>query len=275
VDAWANLFTLVPAAVYLAFNATIILTPERYATSGLYVIADVLYAVGSAFYLLSALRDDGWFWFMPLPLAGRCVWPDQQGSVGLRAAPEGHEEQGKALRAALLAHRTTVSSASTWSGEDAEAECGDGWGSQGAVRPCVVEVVDAPVMGGAAADPGEGGLAGPQRSRPWIPRLRLASHAATGAGKGRHVGRRWQRRSIGTDVATPGGLLAQVAGDASDWSLAQPLLNSNSASQPAASVVVAAAAARQASGQPGHAVGVGEAAAAGGILCPHQAGDDG
>jgi hypothetical protein len=261
--------------VYLAFNATIILTPERYATSGLYVVADVLYAVGSAFYLLSALRDDGWFWFMPLPLAGRCVWPDLQDSGGLRVASEGHEEQGKALRAALLAHRSTSSSASTWSGEDAEGECGGGLGSQGTVQPCVVDVVDAPVLGGAAANPGEDGLAGPHRPRPWVPRLRLGSHAAGGAGKGRHVGRRWQRRSIGTDVATPGGLLAQVPGDATDWSLAQPLLHGSSASLPATSLALAAAAARQASGQPGHGTAVSEAAAAGSIVCPHQAGDDG
>lgn len=40
--------------------------PSTYATNFLYTYGDIFYFMNSILYLLSCLRDDGWFWFMPV-----------------------------------------------------------------------------------------------------------------------------------------------------------------------------------------------------------------
>jgi hypothetical protein len=40
--------------------------PEEYSTSDLYTYGDILGFIGSIYYILGTLRDDNWFWFLPL-----------------------------------------------------------------------------------------------------------------------------------------------------------------------------------------------------------------
>jgi hypothetical protein len=64
-DVWGWIFIIIPSIVYFAYNLQILANPDQYGSNFLYCTGDVLYFVGSIFYLLAALRDDGWFWFMP------------------------------------------------------------------------------------------------------------------------------------------------------------------------------------------------------------------
>jgi hypothetical protein len=65
-DQWANLTIVAAAATYLSYNVQILQRPEEYGANKLYHLGDVLYFVNSIFYTMAALRDDGWFWWMPL-----------------------------------------------------------------------------------------------------------------------------------------------------------------------------------------------------------------
>jgi len=71
-DFWAVVFIVVPSLVYVAYNFQIVRDPSLYGTDMLYSTGDILYACGASCYLAAALRDDGWFWFMPS--AGRLVY---------------------------------------------------------------------------------------------------------------------------------------------------------------------------------------------------------
>ena len=55
--------------MYIVYNAQITQNPAEYATNFLYENGDIVYFVGACYYMFAAMRDDGWFWFMPL--AGR------------------------------------------------------------------------------------------------------------------------------------------------------------------------------------------------------------
>ena len=48
----------------------LLLDPTTYGANQLYIVGDYFYFFGSCCYLLSALRDTGWFWWAPH--AGRC-----------------------------------------------------------------------------------------------------------------------------------------------------------------------------------------------------------
>jgi len=65
-DIWANFFIVVPSLVYISYNGQVLNNPESYETNTLYEVGDVLYFIGAVFYVVAALRDDGWFWFGPL-----------------------------------------------------------------------------------------------------------------------------------------------------------------------------------------------------------------
>lgn len=64
-DFTANIFIVVPSIIYIVYNASNLQSPQSYDDLGpnsvLYQKAELLYAVGSALYLLCALRDDGWY----------------------------------------------------------------------------------------------------------------------------------------------------------------------------------------------------------------------
>jgi hypothetical protein len=56
---------LVASLLYLWYNIDISRNSRRYDTSEVYVIADIFYLINSIFYMLSTLRDLGWFWYFP------------------------------------------------------------------------------------------------------------------------------------------------------------------------------------------------------------------
>lgn len=74
-DFVANMMTLLPSFVYIAYNAQILSDVSQYGTNFLYVSGDIIYTVGAIFYLIAALRDDGWLWFMPLAGQLSCCRP--------------------------------------------------------------------------------------------------------------------------------------------------------------------------------------------------------
>jgi len=63
----AALFTIVLGAfMYLGYNAYILHSPDQYGTFALYIQADYLYAVNGILYLITAIRDCGWFYWGPV-----------------------------------------------------------------------------------------------------------------------------------------------------------------------------------------------------------------
>lgn len=69
--------TLVGAFLYFTYNVRVHYFPEEYWIENsfaysLYQYGDILYFIGSVFYVIDAFRDDGWFFFMPA--AGRPGW---------------------------------------------------------------------------------------------------------------------------------------------------------------------------------------------------------
>jgi hypothetical protein len=60
-DFWGNFFIVVPSFIYFVYNVQILKDLESYDTNQLYKKGDLLYFVGSIFYVFCALRDDGWF----------------------------------------------------------------------------------------------------------------------------------------------------------------------------------------------------------------------
>jgi hypothetical protein len=82
-DVWACLTILPGALLYVVYNLQILHDPSLYASYALYVQADWLYFVNSLLYTAAALRDDGWFWFMPL--AGQ--WRDTKSAETTHGMP--------------------------------------------------------------------------------------------------------------------------------------------------------------------------------------------
>jgi hypothetical protein len=70
-DVWGNVFIFCPSVIYLVYNVAVLKDPAQYYTNYLYTDGNILFAVGSIVYVLSSLRDDGWFDF--LPTGGACV----------------------------------------------------------------------------------------------------------------------------------------------------------------------------------------------------------
>lgn len=69
-DVWGLIFIVVPSMYYVAYNAQVLADPVSYCCNQLYITGNNLYAAGSIFYLIAALRDDGWFY--ALPAGGQC-----------------------------------------------------------------------------------------------------------------------------------------------------------------------------------------------------------
>jgi hypothetical protein len=71
-DVWANAGIVLPSVLYVVYNAQILADPLSYATNTLYVTGNAGYAAGAVFYLVAALRDDGYF--RCLPTGGVCPY---------------------------------------------------------------------------------------------------------------------------------------------------------------------------------------------------------
>lgn len=65
-DTVAYLTTTTNTIMYFVYNLQMNLHPEQYGTNLLFVYADVLGFIGAFYYLMSSLRDENWFWFLPL-----------------------------------------------------------------------------------------------------------------------------------------------------------------------------------------------------------------
>ena len=65
-DTVAYLSTTTNTLLYLVYNITMVVSPEQYGSNYLYTHADILGFVGACFYIFANLRDDSWFWFLPL-----------------------------------------------------------------------------------------------------------------------------------------------------------------------------------------------------------------
>jgi len=77
-DVWALLTIFAAAVIYVIYNLQIIAQPSWYGTDYLYFWGDVFYAINGALYLIAGLRDDGWFWWMPLVRSLRLPIADTQ-----------------------------------------------------------------------------------------------------------------------------------------------------------------------------------------------------
>mmetsp|Transcript_34267 Transcript_34267/g.34929 ORF Transcript_34267/g.34929 Transcript_34267/m.34929 type:complete len:349 (+) Transcript_34267:181-1227(+) len=64
-DMLANFTVLLGALLYLIYNCEVCRHYDSVQTNMLYVRGDEIYFLNSIFYLLAALRDCQWFWFMP------------------------------------------------------------------------------------------------------------------------------------------------------------------------------------------------------------------
>jgi hypothetical protein len=64
-DTIAYLSTTIASIIYFVYNIQINIDPTQYDTNYLYTNADILYFLGACYYIFAALRDDGWFWFLP------------------------------------------------------------------------------------------------------------------------------------------------------------------------------------------------------------------
>lgn len=65
-DTIAYLTTTTASIMYFIYNIQIISHPEQYNSNFLYTYADILYFIAACYYIFAALRDDNWFWFLPL-----------------------------------------------------------------------------------------------------------------------------------------------------------------------------------------------------------------
>jgi hypothetical protein len=65
-DTIAYLTTNIASIMYFIYYIQVNVQPEQYASNMLYAYADVLYLVSAIYYVLTSLRDDHWFWFLPL-----------------------------------------------------------------------------------------------------------------------------------------------------------------------------------------------------------------
>jgi hypothetical protein len=65
-DMIAYLTTTTNIIMYFVYNIQMNAYPEEYGSNRLFAYADILGFIGSVYYILGALRDGNWFWFLPL-----------------------------------------------------------------------------------------------------------------------------------------------------------------------------------------------------------------
>lgn len=65
-DTTAYLTTTTNTLIYLVYNIQMNIYPEQYGTNQIYVYADILGFIGACYYVFGCLRDEHWFWFLPL-----------------------------------------------------------------------------------------------------------------------------------------------------------------------------------------------------------------
>ena len=64
-DAAANITIITASIIYFTYNCQVCYNYSNYETNKLYKLGDNIYCANAVFYVLAALRDSGFFWFMP------------------------------------------------------------------------------------------------------------------------------------------------------------------------------------------------------------------
>ncbi|UJR32329.1 hypothetical protein I4U23_019793 [Adineta vaga] len=65
-DTMGYLTTTSNTLIYLVYNIQINIYPETYGSNQIFTYADILGFIGSIYYIFGTLRDENWFWFLPL-----------------------------------------------------------------------------------------------------------------------------------------------------------------------------------------------------------------
>jgi hypothetical protein len=73
VDVYSQILLIAPSIIYVVYNATVLHYPPDYEDDFLYVKADVVFFVGSVLYMLGALRDLDFFFWLPWPGCGQVL----------------------------------------------------------------------------------------------------------------------------------------------------------------------------------------------------------
>lgn len=103
-DVWALLTIFAAAITYVEYNLQILAHPDRYGDNEVYFWGDVSYAMNGVLYLLAGLRDDGWFWWMPL-MGSLYSSLAPSSSSSLSMSVEANEEEMKSPLLAVVAGR--------------------------------------------------------------------------------------------------------------------------------------------------------------------------
>jgi hypothetical protein len=65
-DTMGYLATTSNTFVYLVYNIQMNAHPEQYGINQIFTYGDILGFIGSVYYIFGTLRDENWFWFLPL-----------------------------------------------------------------------------------------------------------------------------------------------------------------------------------------------------------------
>ena len=65
-DTMGYLTTTSNTFIYLVYNIQMNAYPEQYGANLIFTYADILGFIGSVYYIMGTLRDENWFWFLPL-----------------------------------------------------------------------------------------------------------------------------------------------------------------------------------------------------------------
>lgn len=65
-DMVSSIAIVTNAIIYIVYNVQINVSPEYYETNMLYKSGDIVGFVDACFCVFACLRDDDWFWFLPL-----------------------------------------------------------------------------------------------------------------------------------------------------------------------------------------------------------------
>ncbi|CAF1135297.1 unnamed protein product [Adineta steineri] len=66
LDTIAYITTTSNTLMYFIYNLQVYIRPEEYNSNMLFTYADILGFIGSVYYIFGTLRDDNWFWFLPV-----------------------------------------------------------------------------------------------------------------------------------------------------------------------------------------------------------------
>jgi hypothetical protein len=102
-DVWALLTIFTGGIIYIVYNLQILAHPSWYGRNELYFWGDVFYAMNGVLYLLAGLRDDGWFWWMPVAGSFSSFVSSSPAASSAAASSAGVEAGEEEVQSRLLA----------------------------------------------------------------------------------------------------------------------------------------------------------------------------